>query len=117
MLCARCLAMSFHLSKARPDGQFMNAQPSAPRGPLHFRGDWHPIGTPGIRVHTGLLIVRAAEFEMLVVETIAKIRLAYFSRKMTIKSGRSNPSRRLGLGAIGLIPCFWRMTASRRASG
>src|SRR5271166_607169 len=25
MLCARCLAMSFHLSKARPDGQFMNA--------------------------------------------------------------------------------------------
>src|SRR5271166_1009100 len=35
MLCARCLAMSFHLSKARPDGQFMNAQPSAPRGPLH----------------------------------------------------------------------------------
>jgi transposase len=26
-------------------------------------------------------------------------------------------SRRSGLGASGLIHCFWRMTASRRASG
>jgi hypothetical protein len=80
---------------------------------------------------------------MLVVETIAKIRLAYFSRKMTIKAIcrdfrvsrkvvrkviRSqatefhyprdfNPSRKSALGANGLIHCFWRMTASRRASG
>ena len=37
-----------------------------------FRADRHPIGTPGIRVHTGLLVVWGAEFEMLVVETIAK---------------------------------------------
>src|SRR5208337_523994 len=35
MLCARCLAMGFLLSKARPDGQFPLARLSAPRGPLH----------------------------------------------------------------------------------
>ena len=75
---------------------------------------------------------------MLVVETIAKIRRAYFSRKMTIKAIcrdlrvsrkvvrkviRSNatefhyqrevsPSRRSGLGESGLIRCFWRTTAA-----
>ncbi len=43
-------------------------------------------GPPGIRVHTGLLIFWEAEYEMLIVETIAKIRLAYFSRRMTIKA-------------------------------
>jgi hypothetical protein len=31
----------------------------------------HPIGTPGIRVHIGLLIAWEAAFEMLFVETIA----------------------------------------------
>jgi hypothetical protein len=79
---------------------------------------------------------------MLVGETIAKIRLAYFSRKMTIKAicrdlGVSRkvvrkvirsqatefhyqrdvqPSRKSGLGASDLIHCFWRMRASRRAN-
>jgi len=38
-------------------------------------------------------------------------------RQSSIMSGTSNPSRRSDLGAIGLIHCFWRMTASRRASG
>ena len=78
---------------------------------------------------------------MLIVETIAKIRLAYFSRKMTIKAicRDLRVSRKVvrkvirtqatefhyqrdvqpqpKIGAIGLIHCFWRMTASRRASG
>src|ERR1700722_19473468 len=31
MLCVRCLAMGFHPSKARHKGQFLLAQPSAPR--------------------------------------------------------------------------------------
>src|SRR6185312_14597569 len=35
MLCVRCFAMGFHPSKARHKGQFLLAQPSAPRGPLH----------------------------------------------------------------------------------
>src|SRR3984885_5989919 len=35
MLCVRCLAMGFHPSKARLDGQFLLVQPSGPRGPLH----------------------------------------------------------------------------------
>src|SRR5271165_6813941 len=68
------------------DGQNRGLILPTRRGALHFRGDRHPIGTPGIRVHTGLLISWEAAFEMLIVETIAKIRLAYFSRKMTIKA-------------------------------
>src|ERR1700733_3729476 len=38
MLCVRCLAMGFHPSKARLDGQFLLVQPSGPRGPLQSRG-------------------------------------------------------------------------------
>jgi uncharacterized membrane protein YeaQ/YmgE (transglycosylase-associated protein family) len=36
MLCVRCLAMGFHPSKARLDGQFLLVQPSGPRGPLQL---------------------------------------------------------------------------------
>jgi hypothetical protein len=36
MLCVRCLAMGFLLSKARLDGQFQYAPLSAPRGPLQL---------------------------------------------------------------------------------
>src|SRR5271154_6155047 len=35
MLCARCFAMGFLLSKARLAGQFFLARLSGPRGPLH----------------------------------------------------------------------------------
>jgi hypothetical protein len=34
MLCVRRLAIGFHPSKARLDGQFFLVQPSGPRGPL-----------------------------------------------------------------------------------
>ena len=50
-----------------------------------LRGDLHPIGTPWRRVHTGLLTLLEASIGMLVVETIAKIRRAYFSQGKPIK--------------------------------
>ena len=31
MLCVRCLAMGFHVSKARLDGQFLPVQASRPK--------------------------------------------------------------------------------------
>src|SRR3984885_13339914 len=43
MLCVRCLAMGFHPSKARLDGQFLLVQPSGPRGPLHEASKIDPI--------------------------------------------------------------------------
>ena len=45
----------------------------------------HPIGTPWRRVHTGLQDPWEASIGMLVVETIAKIRRAYFTLGKSIK--------------------------------
>ena len=53
-----------------------------------FRGDRHPIGTPALRVHTGFHDFMGAEVGMLVVETIAKIRRAYFVHRAS-RSRRS----------------------------
>src|SRR5208337_3835642 len=48
-----------------------------------FLGDRHPIGTPGIRAHTGLLIFLGGRVPD---ADCGDDSLAYFSRKMTIKA-------------------------------
>ena len=86
---------------------------------------------------------REAGVGMLIVETIAKIRLAYFrhkkpikeicrdlrvSRKVVRKVIRSDatefhyererqPRPKIGPGGSGSTPCFWGMMRSRPASG
>jgi hypothetical protein len=42
-VCARCLAMGFHLSEARLDGQFSLVRLSGPRGPLQIQSGWIPL--------------------------------------------------------------------------
>jgi hypothetical protein len=51
-----------------------------------LRGDRRPILIPEIRARTGPPVFREAELEKLGVETIAKIRRAYFAQKVTIKA-------------------------------